>query len=631
MSLEMLNTYSGGKKDLPIVFHQVLHKTMADVDLNMAFNLTPSLLEQLGKALIELEAHKDGAADTVSFTEISEHFRDLEARMMKKYSELEAREKAFKQEELDGHSLLAEKEAAVAAKEQDMFDRIQVLKDAAVAVIAETRANHPSPSFYTDDITDDAENKVSCSLDETNASLTGPKGESSGKTGGNNGGAGEVVTFLQELTQFCEQMDSKGLLTFVMENRKNSTVICEELSHALKSSTEPGRLILDSLEGFYPPPPDGTTTTQEGGDNKEDAAALQGLRQSSINLMEALSAMLARAGLGADHLLNPEIKQQAKAIADQWRPKLAHDASIDAANGKSLEAEAFLQLLATFRIASEFNEDELCKLAFAVCERRQAPELCRSLGLAHKMPGVIEELISTGKLISAVHFVHAFGLADRFPTVPLLKTYLKDLRRNSQGKRGQHSESAQNDGNARELAGLRNVVYCVQKYDLEADYPLEALHRRLGQLERANVDRKRFRDSPTKPSHTKKPRANGGGGGGGGGIQVYGYRSPAAAPLAVSGRQPPAPVYMDRPHYSAPPSSERYPPHAAMNDPYNYQPPPPPAQPTYSQQVYEQGAYYYQQDDRSAAAAAVAAAAAPPPAYGGYAGNSVQPSYQPYM
>ncbi|KAJ9562333.1 hypothetical protein OSB04_007493 [Centaurea solstitialis] len=598
---------------------------MADVDLNNAFNLTPSLLEQLGKALIELEAHKDGAADTVSFTEISEHFRDLEAKMMKKYSDLEAREKAFKQEELDGQSLIAEKEAAVAAKEQDMFDRIQVLKDAAVAVIAEARANHPSPSFYTDEVTDDAEtNKVSCSLDETNASLADPKGESSGKP------VGEAVTFVQELTQFCEQMDSKGLLTFVMENRKNSSVLCDELSHALKSSVEPGRLILDSLDGFYPSPPDGT----EGGDdnNKTDVAALEGRRQSCIYVMEALNAMLARAGSGADHLLNHEIKQQAKAIADEWRPKLAHDDAA-AANGKSLEAEAFLQLLATFRIASEFNEDELCKLAFAVCERRQAPELCRSLGLAHKMPGVIEELISTGKLISAVHFVHAFELVEKFPTVPLLKTYLKDLRRNSQGKRGHHSESAQNDGNLRELVGLRNVVYCVQKYELEAEYPLEALHRRLGQLERANVDRKRFRDSPTKPTHTKKPRANGGGGSGGGGIQVYGYRSPAAASLAVSGRQPPSQVYMDRPHYAAPPTSERYPPpsHAAMNDPYNYQPPPQPAQSTYSQQVYEQGAYYYQQDDRSAAAAAVAAAAAPPPAYGGYAGNTVQPSYQPYM
>ena len=47
-------------------------------------------------------------------------------------------------------------------------------------------------------------------------------------------------------------MDTKGLLTFVTKNRENMTVLCEELSNALKSSIEPAHLILDSLDGFYP-------------------------------------------------------------------------------------------------------------------------------------------------------------------------------------------------------------------------------------------------------------------------------------------------------------------------------------------------------------------------------------------
>lgn len=38
--------------------------------------------------------------------------------------------------------------------------------------------------------------------------------------------------------------------------------------------------------------------------------------------------------------------------------------------------------------------------------------------------------------MDAVHFVQAFKLTESFPPVPLLKTYLKDLRRNSQGKSG---------------------------------------------------------------------------------------------------------------------------------------------------------------------------------------------------
>ncbi|CAL5419353.1 unnamed protein product [Camellia sinensis] len=51
-----------------------------------------------------------------------------------------------------------------------------------------------------------------------------------------------------------------------MLNQKNMPAICVELSVTLESATEPGHLILASLEGFYPP----DDTTQEG--DKKDAA-----------------------------------------------------------------------------------------------------------------------------------------------------------------------------------------------------------------------------------------------------------------------------------------------------------------------------------------------------------------------
>lgn len=42
-------------------------------------------------------------------------------------------------------------------------------------------------------------------------------------------------------------------------------------------------------------------------------------------------------------------------------------------------------------------------------------------------------MVSSGKQIDAVRFIHVFQLTESYPLVPLLKTYLKDLRRNSQG------------------------------------------------------------------------------------------------------------------------------------------------------------------------------------------------------
>ena len=53
----------------------------------------------------------------------------------------------------------------------------------------------------------------------------------------------------------------------------------------------------------------------------------------------------------------------------------------------SLDAQAFLQLLATFGLSSEFEDEEMLKLVYAVCRRKQTPALCRELGLENKMPG----------------------------------------------------------------------------------------------------------------------------------------------------------------------------------------------------------------------------------------------------
>lgn len=352
-----------------------LHWTMSDTELVVQNDSASSLIEELGKKFLELEARKDTNADKVQWMDIEAHFRDLETKLKLKYEKLEAREKEYEEQEAKTLALLAEREAAVAAKEQDLLDRVQELKDAAVASITEARANHQPTLLESVDGGNSKDSKVSSSLGDTNS----PEEDFPRKTSENAANVAADIKPRPELTQFCEQMDAKGLLNFTMENHKVLFAIREELSVALKSATDPARLVLDSLEGFYPP--DETNLPID----KKDAALL-GKRKSCVVFMEAMAALMARIDPGADNLLNPDTKQQAKAIADEWKPKLS-SGGIDAANGNSLEAEAFLQLLATFRIASEFDEEELCKLVLVVARRRQAPELCRSLGLTHKMPG----------------------------------------------------------------------------------------------------------------------------------------------------------------------------------------------------------------------------------------------------
>ncbi|MQL89937.1 hypothetical protein Taro_022522, partial [Colocasia esculenta] len=409
---------------------------MAGAQTSVSNEMASEMLEQLGNSFIELESNRETSSSYgIMWEEIKEHFQSLDNSLKKRLEELEEKEKAFEEKSSTSQSLIAEREVEVTAKEQASLDRIQELKDAAVAAIAEARKNFvvlfPEPT----DVAEDKEGKVSTSINgDPNASVPGREEKSSHTK------PGELAETLTadakphpQLTHFCEQMDGKGLLKFLCENRKNLAALRGQIPAALKSASDPARLLLDSLEGFYPP-------EQSTSDGKEKDPALQGLRRTCLVLMESVTPLLGMAEPGGDHPLSSETKQQAKAIADVWENKLS-GVGIDAANGDALEAHAFLQLLSTFNLASDFDEDTLCKLVLAVSRRRQAPDLCRSLGLTHKIPGVIESLISSGKHIDAVHFVHAFQLTDSFPPVPLLKAYLTDVQ-NSQEKSGNDGAAA---------------------------------------------------------------------------------------------------------------------------------------------------------------------------------------------
>lgn len=570
---------------------------MAEIEQVVAGNVESSLIEQLSKAIHQLEAHKNASEERVQWMEIEEHFRNLEMTLKLKLEELETKEKEFKEKEAATHNLLAEREAAVAAKEQDMLDRVQELKDAVVGAIADARANHQYTVAESIADGDNRDSKVSSSVGDRNS----PEERSPRKKSGENAeGVAVEVKPRPELVEFCKLMDAKGLLNYTMENHKKINVICDELSIALGTASEPARLVLDSLEGFYPP-----DETNEPGD--KCATALQGKRKCCVVLTEAMAALLARveSDPGSDQLLNPETKQQAKTIADEWKPKLASSGT-DAANGVSLEAEAFLRLLATFRIASEFDEEELCKLFLAVAQCRQAPELCHSLGLTHKVPGLIESLVNSGKQIDAVRFIQAFQLTERFPPVPLLKTYLKDLRRNSQGKGENTGDAAgaQGDVNTRELAALKAVIRCAEEHKLEADYPLDSLHKRVAQLDRSQADKRKRSGDAGKLQHTKKQKSN---------RRFAGHqRGPGfTAALAPSAARHGPPIY-----------GERVVP-AGIPERYHY------GDPRYDSRVPHQPAlYYHPQDDRVPPVPFNSA----PPNYGGYAGGGLQPSHhQPYM
>ncbi|KAK4338652.1 hypothetical protein RND71_043139 [Anisodus tanguticus] len=463
---------------------------------------TTSKIQQLQKAFAELESHR-AVTLNLQWKQLEEHFHGLQKSLKRRFTELEDQEKEFETKIVQSTEMLEKRQAAVIAKEQASLQRLQEKRDAAVSAIAIALEKHRTPCSVEPAI-------INCEVQD-GPSILEEKPEDSIETEcviedtGKSFQDGDVeVKSYPELVNLCRNMDSEGLHKFISDNRKNLAALREEIPLALRAAISPASLVLDSLNGFY-------NSDVSISDAKKDANLL-GLRRTCIMLLECLSALLNT--LETDSIsseISEIVKGRAKAIAEEWDPKL-DELDVDANNGNSLEAHAFLQLLATFRINSSFNQENLSKLIPMVSRRRQTADLCRSLGLSDRMPGVIDVLINNGRHIDAVNLAFAFELTQQFLPVSLLKSYLNEASKTSTPlNSGNASPIVQNDVNEKELSALKAVLKCIEDHKLEEQYPVDPLQKRVLQLEKAKADKKKATEV-AKPQ-SKRPRPNGVGNG----------------------------------------------------------------------------------------------------------------------
>lgn len=337
---------------------------------------TSSKIQQLQKAFAELESHRAIALNW-KWQQLEEHFHGLEKSLKRRFTELEDQEREFETKIVEAKEMLERREAAVVAKEQASLERLQEKRDAAVTAITTALEKHRK--LFSE------EADASTIEDQGGAAVMEDKPPDSMATESNSkdltklcGNGNVEVKSYPELVKLCREMDSEGLHKFISDNRKNLAAIREEIPIAFRAAADPASLVLDSLKGFY--------SLEPSTDAKKDANLL-GLRRTCIMLMECLSILLTNLGEESiSVIISESCKERAKAIAEEWKPKL-DDLDVDASSGNSLEAHAFLQLLATFGINSDFDQENLSKLIPMVSRRRQTADLCRSLGLSDKMPG----------------------------------------------------------------------------------------------------------------------------------------------------------------------------------------------------------------------------------------------------
>ncbi|XP_047942145.1 FRIGIDA-like protein 3 [Salvia hispanica] len=461
---------------------------------------TASKIQQLQKAFAELESHR-AVTLNVKWKQLEEHFHGLQKSLKRRFTELEEQEKDFDNKIVESKEMLEKRKTAVMTKEQASLQRLQEKRDAAVSAIITAMGKCDTP-LSVDSGACNSENKMEEPVTDEKIPATLVIEGNMNVMKRSAGCMNVEVKSYPELVKLCQEMNSEGLHKFISDNRKNLAALREEIPIALKAAADPASLVLDSLKGFY-------GTDMPNVDAKKDSNLL-GLRRTCIMLMECLCSLFINLDANTiSAFISENAKERAKLIAEDWQPKL-DDLDADASNGNSLEAHAFLQLLATFGINSRFDQESLSKLIPMVSRRRQTAELCRFLGLSDKMPGVIDVLIKNGRHIDAVNLAFAFELTNQFPPISLLKSYLYEARKApSPAKSGNVSPGAsrQVDVNEKELTALKAVIKCIEDHKLEEQFPIEPLQKQLLEIEKAKADKKRATEV-AKPQ-PKRPRANG--------------------------------------------------------------------------------------------------------------------------
>ncbi|CAN1168658.1 FRIGIDA-like protein 3 [Linum perenne] len=224
---------------------------------------------------------------------------------------------------------------------------------------------------------------------------------------------GEAVMKAKELSEslnpssegnirLCVLTSGKDLQIFLNEHSDDYDLVKDEVERALKLSSDPAKLVLDAMVGFYPP------RLKKGGVEFEETV----VRKNCLWLLEWLTKI-------SPHI-KPKVKDEAKELAYAWKRKMKSDAE------HSLSVLAFLQLLAAFELANYFQH-KLAKLLPIISHYSQAPLVLRDLGFGEEMTSVLrEKLLKKKQRDKAEALISAFELDSEFPSLILRKINPKE-------------------------------------------------------------------------------------------------------------------------------------------------------------------------------------------------------------
>ncbi|GJN10157.1 hypothetical protein PR202_ga28226 [Eleusine coracana subsp. coracana] len=286
--------------------------------------------------------------------------------------------------------------------------------------------------------------------------------------GGSKGDAAsdaEAAGLAESLRALCARMDSAAFLGFVVARRKEADALRAEMPPALKLCVDPAKFVMDAVADVFPV-------------DRREAKSPADLAWACVLILEAAVPALA----------DPDPKISA---AGRW------------CRGPRGSARGGWP-----------GSGRRPRSGRAGWKRPSRPTRTPSCST---WPHIIEELIAKRQQLDAVNFAYEAGLQEKFPPVPLLKSYLEDSKKTSSTNSDDSSTRAANQGNVnkKEQSALRAVIKCVEDRKLEAEFPLEDLRKQLEELEKAKTEKKKAASSPSSGGSSgpasKRIRASNGG------------------------------------------------------------------------------------------------------------------------
>ncbi|CAI9113795.1 OLC1v1014475C1 [Oldenlandia corymbosa var. corymbosa] len=257
-----------------------------------------------------------------------------------------------------------------------------------------------------------------------------------------------------ELEFLCLTMSSRGLRRYMLTNLGEANKLREEVPKALKVSSNPAKLILESVGRFY----------LQGSKAYTKDSPMITAREASVLTLECF--LLAQDDDGVVKM-DKEIKEESGKAAIAWRKRLIVEGGL--ANACEIDARGLLMFIGCFGIPQFFKNEDFKDLIRAGNVKEISSVLKRSSVLATKISDLIDSTMKMRMAVEAVDIAYSSGFEDKLPQHPVLPSFLRDAKElwKKSKRLSQGSYHAVNEANKKYLSAFLSVMKCLERHNID--------------------------------------------------------------------------------------------------------------------------------------------------------------------